>query len=264
MRRNRSAGVGPRRRRSSTGLPILLAPILLAMGGCDSIGHFQSAPTLSGPGTIAAIPTTLPNSQPILAARAGDINAVPAMPGSLWRPGSKTFFRDTRARNVGDLVTVIVSLQDQAEFADQTQLQRTTGNTMSLGNLFGLGTLIGRIIPGLANTSSAINTSGSSQTDGTADIKRSENATINFSATVVRVLPNGNFEIAGSQEVRLNNELRDLELRGIIRPEDILPNNTITSAQIAEARIIYGGRGVASDVQRAPWGQDLLNRVQPF
>ena len=241
-----------------------LAVLMLALAGCDAIDHFQSAPTLSGPGTIKGIPAVPPNSQLMAAARAGDIFNVPAMPGSLWRPGSKTFFRDTRARSVGDLVTVVVSLQDQAEFANQSQLQRTTANTMSITNLFGLGTLIGRIIPGLANTNPSINTAGSEQTDGTGDIKRSETATINFSATVVRVLPNGNFEIAGSQQVRLDNELRDLELRGIIRPEDILPNNTITSAQIAEARIIYGGRGVSSDLQRAPWGQDLLNRVQPF
>jgi flagellar L-ring protein precursor FlgH len=240
----------------------VLGPLLLA--ACDAIGHFQGAPSLSAPGAISGIPNTLPNSQPVAAARAGDIYAIPAMPGSLWRPGSKTFFRDTRARNVGDLVTVIVSLQDQAEFANQTQLQRTTANTMSITNLFGLGTLIGRLIPGLANTSPSISTAGSEQTAGTGDVKRSETATINFSATVVRVLPNGNFEIAGSQQVRLDNELRDLELRGIIRPEDILPNNTITSAQIAEARIIYGGHGVSSDLQRPPWGQDLLNRVQPF
>jgi flagellar L-ring protein precursor FlgH len=239
---------------------LLLASALLA--GCDTFGHFQQTPSINAPGTIGDIPPPSKSAPPVAA---GNIAPpVPVMQGALWVPGSKTFFRDPRARAVGDLLTVAVNLQEQAEFANQTTLSRSTANTMTIGNLFGLGTLIGRIIPGLKNTDPSINTSGSDSTAGQGDVKRSENITVNVAATVVRVMPNNNLEIAGSQEILLNNELRQLEIRGFVRPEDISSGNTITSDKVAEARIAYGGRGISSDLQRPTWGQDLLNRFQPF
>ena len=168
------------------------------------------------------------------------------------------------ARAVGDLLTVAINLQEQAEFANQTTLSRSTANTMTIGNLFGLGTLLGRLIPGIKNTDPTINTSGSDSSAGQGDVKRSETITVNVAATVVRVMPNNNLEIAGSQQILLNNELRQVEIRGFVRPEDISSVNTITSDKVAEARIAYGGRGISSDLQRPTWGQDLLNRFQPF
>jgi flagellar L-ring protein FlgH len=239
---------------------LLAAPLVLA--GCDTWGHFQQPPPISAPGVTDAIPEPLPASPPLVAAQNDERG--PAAQGSLWRSGSKTFFRDPRARTVGDLLTVAVNLQEQAEFANQTNLQRTTSDGMTVGALFGIGTLIGRIIPGLANTSPNINTTGSQQSNGQGDVKRSENIQINVATTVIRVLPNNNFVIAGSQQIRLNNELRELQIRGIVRPEDIRADNTIPSEKIAEARIAYGGRGVSSDLQRPPWGQDVLQRLQPF
>jgi flagellar L-ring protein precursor FlgH len=178
------------------------------------------------------------------------------MRGSLWRPGSKTFFRDPRASSTGDLLTVVVNLQDQAEFANQTTLARNTANNMSISSLFGLSPS--------ALSKAGINTSGNDNTAGQGDIKRSENIVVNVAATVVQVLPNRNLVIVGSQEIRLNNELRQLQVSGIVRPEDILSDNTILSSKIAEARIGYGGRGVSSDLQRPTWGQDILNRFAPF
>jgi flagellar L-ring protein precursor FlgH len=130
--------------------------------------------------------------------------------------------------------------------------------------MFGLGTLLGHIFPGLKNTDPTINSTGSTSTQGQGDIKRTESITVNVAATVVQVLPNKNMEIAGSQEIRLNNELRQLQIRGLVRPEDILSDNTITSDKIAEARIAYGGRGISSDLQRPTWGQDALTRFAPF
>jgi flagellar L-ring protein FlgH len=238
----------------------LLSAVLLS--GCDSFDHIQKPPGLSGPGVESEIPRT---QQTAAAIAAADVPPLPpAMRGSLWRQGSKTFFRDQRARGVGDLLTIAVNLQEQAEFANQTNLSRATANGMTIPNMFGLGTLIGRIIPGLKNTDPTIATTGNDSTQGQGDIKRSENIVVNVAATVVQVYPNKNLEIAGSQEIRLNNELRQLQIRGLVRPEDIRSDNTITSDKVAEARIAYGGRGVSSDLQRPTWGQDVLNRLAPF
>jgi flagellar L-ring protein FlgH len=234
---------------------------VIALAGCDTMDHFQKPPNFSGPGTVDQIPAPSLAS-PSIAANFGP-PSTPAEPGSLWEHGSKTFFRDPRALNVGDLLTVQVNLQEQAEFDNQANLNRTTQNTMSISNLFGIGNVIGSLLLG-GTTNPAINTSGSSITQGQGDIKRTDNMVVNIAATVLHVMPNHNLEIAGSQEIRLNNELRQLQIRGVVRPEDIRSDNTITSDKIAEARIEYGGRGVSSDLQRPAWGQDVLNRVQPF
>jgi flagellar L-ring protein precursor FlgH len=238
----------------------LVCPVLLT--GCDTWDHFQKPPNFSAPGTLAQIPRTESDSPQINAANIAPLPA--AMRGALWRPGSKTFFRDPRARGIGDLLTVAVNLNENAQFANQTSLTRTTANNMTISNMFGLGTLINRIIPGVVGATPAINTSGSDVTAGQGNIQRSEVLVVNVAATVVRVLPNNNLEIAGSQEISVDNELRQLLIRGIVRPEDILSDNTIPSGKIAEARIAYGGRGVSSDLQRPTWGQDVLTRAAPF
>lgn len=231
--------------------------VMLSVSACDTFDHFQKPPDISKPGKVDEIPPTAYQEPPLQAANVPPLD--PAMRGSLWRPGSKTFFRDPRARGIGDLLTVSVNLQEQAEFANQTDLTRTTANTSGISNLFGL-------LPHIFNSSTSpqINTVGSDSTQGQGDIKRSETLTVNVATTVVRVLPNYNLEIAGSQEIRLNNELRVMQIRGIVRPEDIGSDNTISSNRIAEARIDYGGRGVSSDLQRPTWGQDVLNRFAPF
>jgi flagellar L-ring protein precursor FlgH len=243
-----------------------LVPILLLsvpfLAGCDTFDHFQKPPNFSGPGAGMDIPVPKTTAAAIAAA---DVPPLPpAMRGSLWRQGSKTFFRDQRARGVGDLLTVAVNLQEQAEFANQTNLSRSTANGMTIPNLAGVGTLIGRLVPGLKNVDPTIATTGNDSTQGQGDIKRSENIIVNVAATVVQVLPNKNMEISGSQEIRLNNELRQLQIRGMVRPEDIRSDNTIASEKIAEARIAYGGRGVSSDLQRPTWGQDVIKRIAPF
>jgi flagellar L-ring protein precursor FlgH len=232
---------------------------MLFLSACDTMDSFQKPPDLSAPGTLKNIPAAAYGSQPIAAANVDPLP--PAARGALWRPGSKTFFRDPRARAVGDLLTVAVNLQEQAEFANQTNLTRTTSNSMTMPNLLGIPKLLGHAIPGFDPN---INTSGAGSTVGQGDIKRTESIVVNVAATVVAKLPNGNFEIAGSQEIELNNEMRQLQLRGIVRPEDVRSDNTIPSEKIADARIEYGGRGVSSTIQRPTWGQDVLNRIQPF
>jgi flagellar L-ring protein precursor FlgH len=241
-------------------LPVALL-CLTALAGCDTWDHFQKPPNFSGPGNVGAIPPTSAESPVINAANVPPL--APANRGALWRPGSKTFFRDPRARSIGDLLTVAVNLQEQAEFANQTALTRTTANGMSISNPSGLGSWLSHLLPGIV-TDPLVAASGNDSTQGQGDIKRSENIVVNVAATVLRVLPNNNLEIAGSQEIRLNNEMREMQIRGIVRPEDIGSDNTISSDRIAEARIAYGGRGISSDLQRPTWGQDVLNRVAPF
>jgi flagellar L-ring protein FlgH len=238
--------------------PIMLAA-LIGLTGCDSFDSFQKPPKFSAPGTVDNIPPSTPTSQTIAASHVDPLP--PAVRGALWRPGSKTFFRDPRARGVGDLLTVAVNLQEQAEFANQTNLSRSTSNTMSVPNVLGLGGLLAHALPG-ADLSTSV--AGANTTAGQGDIKRTETVVMNVAATVITVLPNSNLEIAGSQEIRLNNEMRQLQIRGIVRPEDIRADNTIPSEKIADARIEYGGRGVSSTIQRPTWGQDVLYRFQPF
>jgi flagellar L-ring protein precursor FlgH len=238
---------------------LVLLACMLSLAGCDTWDSFQKPPNFSAPGTVDNIPLPSYASQPIAAANVDPLP--PAARGALWRPGSKTFFRDPRARAVGDLLTVAVNLQEQAEFDNQTNLTRTNSNSMTMPNLLGLPGLLGHAIPGFDPN---INVSGAGSSVGQGNIKRTESIVVNVAATVVARLPNGNFEIAGSQEIQLNNEMRQLQLRGIVRPEDVRSDNTIPSEKIADARIEYGGRGVSSTIQRPAWGQDLLSRLQPF
>lgn len=241
----------------------LLALALLGLAGCDSFGHIQKPPPISAPGAIEGIPPIAEEETPIdVANRPRLAGTGPTLPGSLWRAGSRSFFRDQRARFVGDLLTVEIEIDDSAQFDNKTELEHKAEQTLNMPFLFGLQGIFGRIFGG--QTAPAVSLGGESTSDGTGKIRRNEKIRLQLAATVIRVLPSGNLEIAGSQEIRVNNELRELQLRGLIRPEDIRPNNRIASEKIAEARIAYGGRGVSSDLQRPRWGQQIMERVLPY
>jgi len=237
--------------------------LLLGLAGCDTWGHFQQPPPISAPGAISSIPAEeLVDSPMDVATRPRPGGTGPTMTGSLWRPGSRTFFRDQRARTVGDLLTVEIEIDDSAQFDNKTELERKAEQDFKVPFLFGLQGVLGKAFGGELNPAAELG--GNSTSNGTGKIRRTEKIRLQIAATVVRVLPSGNLEIAGSQEIRVNNELRELQLRGLVRPEDIRPNNRIASEKIAEARIAYGGRGVSSDLQRPRWGQQLMERVMPY
>jgi len=246
--------------RAKIACPLVLAGAL-CLGACDTLDSLQKPPNFSAPGMLDNIPKTAANADTIAAANIP--GSPPAAQGALWRSGSKTFFRDPRARAVGDLLTVAVNLQEQAEFNNQTNLNRSNSDSLNMAGpgFLGIPGLLKKVFP---SSSATVGASSNIQTQGQGDIKRAESITVNVATTVIARLPNGNLEIAGSQEIRLNNELRELQLRGIVRPEDIHSDNTIPSEKIADARIEYGGRGASSTMQRPPWGQELLNRIQPF
>jgi flagellar L-ring protein precursor FlgH len=188
----------------------------------------------------------------------------PASANSLWRSGARAFFFDQRASKVGDILTVLITINDNANIQNQTAASRTGANTAGITNFLGLESTLGKILPKAFNPATAINTNSSLANSGTGTITRQDQINLTIAAVVTKVLPNGNLVIQGRQEVKTNENLRELTVAGIVRPEDITSANTINHTQIAEARIDYGGRGDLSAVQKTPAGTALLQRFSPF
>jgi flagellar L-ring protein FlgH len=183
-------------------------------------------------------------------------------PNSLWRNGSRSFFKDQRAHQIGDLLTVTVNITDQANFANETQRSRQTTEDSGITNFLGAAALSAsaqKFLPGRLLTADS-----SSSSDGKGTIQRQETLQTNVAAVVTQVLPNGNLVVEGKQEIRVNFEIRELIVAGIVRPEDIQSDNTIDSSKIAQARISYGGRGQIMDVQQQRYGQQVMDVLLPF
>ncbi len=183
---------------------------------------------------------------------------------SLWRPGSRAFFKDQRANRIGDILTVVVSIADQATLNNSTSTSRTSAEGAGITNLLGLESQLSKVFPEAVDPAAAADISSSHSVDGSGAVTRNESIEMEIAAIVTQVLPNGNMVISGRQEVRVNFESRDLYVTGVIRPEDITSSNTIASAKIAEARVAYGGRGHLTDVQQARYGQQLFDIIFPF
>ena len=188
------------------------------------------------------------------------LEPLPHESASLWRSGSRAFFKDQRAAQVGDLLTIMVDIDDNADFADNTTTNRTGNEGFGIPDLFGLKQKIVQAALG-ANSLSTTSTNGNT---GTGEIKRNEAMTLRLAGTITQVLPNGNFVVTAQQEVRVNSELRVLQVSGIVRPQDIAEDNTITHDRMAEARISYGGRGQITDLQTPRYGQQLMDILLPF
>jgi flagellar L-ring protein FlgH len=176
---------------------------------------------------------------------------------SLWSDSQAALFKDSRALNVGDILTVNISINDNASFANDTKRSRTNAGDINLG----LSATDGTNSPSL---SAKANTGSDTTTTGSGTTKRSEKLTLLIAAVVTGILENGNLVISGSQEVRVNQELRILNVAGIVRPQDVNADNQISYDKIAEARISYGGRGRLTEVQQPPVGQQLIDLVSPF
>lgn len=183
---------------------------------------------------------------------------------SLWQPGARTFFRDGRAARVGDLLRVKINITDQAEFDNNTTSTRTSAENIAAPSFFGLEKKTG-IIPIInPNPSSLVSTTGSDSNQGNVTAKRKETVQTEVAAMVIQVLPNGNFVIDGKQEFRMNYDIREIAIKGVVRPQDIGSDNTVDSTQVAEARITYGGRGQNMDVQQPRWGTQAIDIISPF
>ncbi len=185
-------------------------------------------------------------------------------PNSLWQSNSATFFGDPRAAEIGDILTVAINITDRAQISNQTARARTSAEDSDLTNFFGGEAALSQFFNDAVQPGSLASFGTTSSTQGSGSVNRSETIELTAAAIVVDVLWNGNMVIHGRQEVRINNEVRELLISGIVRPEDIAADNTIDHQQIAEARISYGGRGHISEMQRPPVGQELYNLLWPF
>ena len=239
---------------------VLLAA--LALPGCGALTRLSEVgrpPEM----TPSSDPTADPKYHPITMPMPHPQTA-PAEANSLWRQGSRAFFKDQRASQVGDIITVVVNITDAADLKNQSNEGRTGNEGMGLPNMFGFESALPRILSKAVNASQLVSANSTGTATGTGEIKRTEAVTLRLAGVVTQVLPNGNLAISARQEVRVNSELRQLELSGVIRPQDIASDNTVQHDRLAEARISYGGRGQLTDVQTPRYGQQLLDTLLPF
>ena len=234
----------------------------LPLAGCgnslDRLGEIGKAPKLSSIDDPTAKPGYKSVSMPMPAP------TPPAYaPASLWSQGSRAFFKDQRAHRIGDILTVQVVITDKAKIANDTARARTESESTSVGGLPGAA-IDGLIKKSGATASNLVSNSTKTSAEGQGTVDRSEQLQTNVAALVTQILPNGNMVIEGRQEVRVNFEVRELIVAGVVRPEDIGSDNTIDSTKIAEARISYGGRGQITDVQQSRYGTQFLDVVMPF
>jgi flagellar L-ring protein precursor FlgH len=240
-----------------TAFAALAASLLSGCAAVDRLKSIGEPPPLSEVENPTARPGYKPVQMPMPAAQPASYN-----PNSLWRNGSRAFFKDQRAHQVGDILTVKVNITDKANIANETQRSRENKEDSGVTDFLGSKTIVNpakAILPGRILTADS-----TASSDGKGSVNRSEALQTNVAAVVTQVLPNGNLVIEGRQEIRVNFEIRELVVAGIVRPEDIESDNTIDSTKIAQARIAYGGRGQITDVQQPRYGQQVLDVLLPF
>lgn len=250
---------------STRSLPVQIAAIALAgtvLSGCNTLSRLSEVgqePRLAHIESPIERPGYKPVRMPMPA-----LAEEQRFANSLWRPGARAFLKDNRAVEVGDILTVIVSINDEAALSNETTAVRNNSENLGVPNLFGYEQSLGRILPEAVDPSALVGLGSDRSTRGTGDIARNEEITLRVAAVVSQVLPNGNMVIFGRQQARVNFEMRELMVSGVIRPSDIASDNTILHDQIAEARIAYGGRGTISDIQQPRYGQQVLDILLPF
>ena len=239
---------------------VSLLALAAATGGCSSLERLSA---IGEKPSLSAIenPTTQPGYKPVQMPMPTPQPASYS-PNSLWRNGSRAFFKDQRARQVGDLLTVTVNITDKANFDNETKRSRTNKEDSGVTDFAGSKLLTGKatqVMPGKILTADS-----TAQSEGKGSVNRTEALQTSVAAVVTQILPNGNLVVEGRQEIRVNFEIRELIVAGIVRPEDIESDNTIDSTKIAQARIAYGGRGQITDVQQPRYGQQVLDVILPF
>jgi flagellar L-ring protein precursor FlgH len=233
-----------------------LAALTVALCGCSAIDRVE---TIGQPPPMA--PINMPVVQPV---------SVPLPPpppnyreaNALWVPNSHSFFHDPRAGHVGDLLTIDITIADAAKIQNTTSRTRTNSDDANLTNFFGLENKLQKVLG--SDPASLVKMGSDTSNVGAGSVDRSEDINLTLAAIVTQTLANGNLVVSGHQQVRVNNEMRDLQIAGIVRPEDITQDNTVNLSQIAEARVSYGGQGQITDVQQPRYGSQLFDILMPF
>ena len=241
--------------------PVRAVALMLLLSGaaCARVGHIGKepdfTPTQQSPERVAMIASGI---EPV---------ALPQRPSdqaSLWSGGQRSLLGDRRAMKRGDILTVVIEIDEQAEISNSSERSRSGSESLGIPQLFGVPQRVNRTISEGASLDEAVSIDSSSESRGDGSVRRREELTLRVAATVTDVLPNGILGIEGAQEVRVNFEMRELFVSGYVRPEDISRQNEITYDKIASARISYGGRGQISDMQQPRIGQQVLDAILPF
>lgn len=235
--------------------PLALLFVLAACGDLSRVGRAPEFSPMRNSNENAARYSTLP------------VEVEPEGPvddSSLWTSQRSSLLGDHRAQRRGDILTVVVEIDDQAQFQDTTSRSRGGSESMGLPSLFGIPQRLDDALPTGATSASLVSANSSSTFSGNGSVSRGEKVTLRLAVTIVEELPNGVLRIEGQQEVRVNNELRQLLISGYVRPDDISRQNEITYDKIAEAQISYGGRGLLTDAQQPRYGQQIVDQLLPF
>jgi len=238
---------------------LLLGCVCLLLAGCERAKHIGRPPAF----------TAVEDSPEEAAMRNPDLSntverSLRPDRASLWRRGRHSLLGDRRAMRRGDILTVVIEIDEEAEISNSTSRSRQGSESLGIPQLFGLPQRIDEDLPDGASMGEAVSINSSSEAGGDGSVSRREELTLRVAATITRVLPNGVLEISGAQEVRVNFEMRELLVSGFVRPADISRRNEITYDKIAAARISYGGRGQISDMQQPRLGQQVLDVILPF
>lgn len=241
-------------------IKITLSVALLAvLAACGRGDHLGKAPSFSEPLESAEHSAMVSPGLPVRLEEKRLVDRA-----SLWSGTRQSLLGDRRAVQRGDILTVVIEIDEQAEISNQTDRSRSGSENLSLPGLAGIPQRLDQSLPEGASSSELVNINSSSSSSGDGSVKRNEKLTLRVAATIVDVLPNGVLSISGSQELRVNFELRELMVTGYVRPADISRLNEITYDKIASARVSYGGRGQITDVQQPRVGQQVLDVILPF
>lgn len=251
---------------TNTILALMACTMLSGCGAANRIAEIGKPPEM----TKISNPVTQPDYQPVSLPMPSPQN-IERQRNSLWASDRVTFFKDQRAKDVGDIITVMIEITDEATIENESERSRSSSEDANLSRLFGLEQDADSIVPEAVNDVATgllnpelTNFGSTSSSAGAGSTEREEDIEVKLAALITQILPNGNMVIKGRQEVRVNFEKRILQVDGVIRPEDISTQNTIDYDRIAEARIIYGGEGQLTDMQQPRYGQQLYDIIFPF
>ena len=236
--------------------------VALTVTGCNVLSRLSEVgdgPELTKIVNPVARPDYRPASLPMPTPQIAEDN-----PNSLWRAGAKAFFKDHRAKEIGDVLTVKLDFTDKSTFDNVTTRERDDSEDTNITQLLGLEAEFSKVLPQAVSAASLLSFDNAHETKGEGKVDRQEVISLTFAAVVTQILPNGSLVIVGRQEILVNSELRELMVTGVVRPSDIDSDNTISHEKIAEMRVAYGGSGTISQLQQPRWGTQIWDIIFPF